>query len=218
MLLAIDTTTRFSGIALYDAGGLRMEQLWETGDNHTVELVPYISRACEGYGLAPADLQAVGVALGPGSFTGVRVGLSVAKGIALALNIPILGVSSLDAAAYAHWRDPLPVCALVSAGRSRWCAAFYKTDQAGWHRRGDLALVDAQQLVDLLEKPTFVCGELSPELRATLNSVTGGRAVLATEASSARRAGFLAELAWQRLQQGEGDDLASVAPIYLQSA
>lgn len=218
MILAIDTTTRSSGIALYDAGGLRLEQLWQTGDNHTVELIPYISRACEGCGLSPADLQAVAVALGPGSFTGVRVGLSVAKGIALALDIPILGVSSLDFTAYAHWRDPLPVCALVSAGRSRWCSGFYETSQDGWHRRGDMVLADAQQLAKLLDRPTLVCGDQSPELCATLESLAGDRAVLASQASSVRRAGFLAELAWQRLEKGERDDLASLAPIYLQSA
>jgi tRNA threonylcarbamoyladenosine biosynthesis protein TsaB len=217
MLLAIDTTTRLSGIALYDAGGLRMEQLWETGNNHTAELVPCISRACEGYGLAPADLQAVAVALGPGSFTGVRVGMSVAKGIALALQIPILGVSTLDATAYAHSRDVLPVCALVAAGRSRWCVGFYETDRSSWRRRGDPTLADAQQLANLLERPTLVCGELSAELRVTLNSLAGGRAILASQASSVRRAGFLAELAWKRLEQGEKDDLASLAPLYLQS-
>ena len=218
MLLAIDTTTRFSGIALYDADGLRMEQLWETGGNHTVELVPFISRACEVCGLVPSGLKAVAVALGPGSFTGVRVGLSAAKGIALALDIPILGVSSLDVTAYAHWRDPLPVCALVSAGRSRWCVGFYETEQGVWRRRGDLVLADAQQLTNLLDKPTLVCGELSADLRVALNSVPNGRAILASPASSARRAGFLAELAWQRLTRGERDDLASLAPIYLQSA
>ncbi len=217
MLLAIDTTTRFSGIALYDAGGLRMEQLWETGDNHTVELVPYIARACEAQGLVPAGLQAVAAALGPGSFTGVRVGLSVAKGIALALRIPVLGVSSLDATAYAHRRDPLPVCALVSAGRSRWCVGFYDTVGGRWNRRGDYVLADAGHLAGLLERPTLVCGELSVELRATLKASAADRAILASEASAVRRAGFLAELAWERLERGERDDPASLAPIYLQS-
>lgn len=217
MLLAIDTTTRSSGIALYDAGGLRMEQMWETGNNHTAELIPYISRACEGYGLAPHDIKAVAVALGPGSFTGVRVGLSVAKGMALALQIPLLGVSSLDATAYAHRRDSLAVCALVAAGRSRWCVGFYETLDGGWCRRGDAMLVDAQQMANLLGQPTLVCGELTAELRSTLSSLAGGKAILASPASSARRAGFLAELAWQRLELGERDDPASLAPIYLQS-
>ena len=217
MLLAIDTTTRSSGIALYDAGGLRMEQLWETGNNHTAELVPYIARACEAYDLTPTDLKAVAVALGPGSFTGVRVGLSAAKGVALALDIPILGISTLDATAYAHWRDPLPVCALVAAGRSRWCVGFYETHKNDWHRRGDPVLADARQLAELIQEPMLVCGELTTELRIALNSLAGGRAILAEKAGSARRAGFLAELAWQRLERGERDDLASLAPIYLQS-
>ena len=78
-------------------------------------------------------------------------------------------------------------------------------------------LVDAQQLANLLGQPTLVCGELTAELRSALSSLASGKAILASPASSARRAGFLAELAWQRLELGERDDPASLAPIYLQS-
>jgi tRNA threonylcarbamoyladenosine biosynthesis protein TsaB len=144
LLLAIDTASRVTGLALYDQAGLHMEQLWLSGDNHTVELMPYIVRACGQQNLTPSALQAVAVSLGPGSFTGLRVGLSVAKGLALALRIPVLGVPTLDAMAYAHSREVLPVCAVLPAGRGRWCAALYGSGGAsGWQRSSDCVLVTA---------------------------------------------------------------------------
>ena len=78
-------------------------------------------------------------------------------------------------------------------------------------------LADAGHLAGLLERPTLVCGELSAELRATLKASAGDRAILESQAGAVRRAGFLAELAWERLERGERDDPASLAPIYLQS-
>jgi tRNA threonylcarbamoyladenosine biosynthesis protein TsaB len=219
LLLAIDTASHVTGLALYDLAGLHMEQMWLTGDNHTVELMPYIVRACEQQGLAPSALQAVAVSLGPGSFTGLRVGLSVAKGLALALEIPILGIPTLDATAYAHCREILPVCAALPAGRGRWCVASYRSSAAaGWQRTSDYALLSTADLVASVKEPTFICGELDLELRELLQTETAERAVLANPALSMRRAGCLAELAWQRFSAGERDDLPSLTPIYLQQA
>jgi tRNA threonylcarbamoyladenosine biosynthesis protein TsaB len=221
LLLAIDTASRVTGIALYDQTGLHMEQMWLTGDNHTVELMPYIIRACEQQGLGPSALQAVAVSLGPGSFTGLRVGLSVAKGLALALGIPVLGVPTLDAIAYAHSREVLPVCAVLPAGRGRWCVALYESSAAGWQRSSEYALVSADDLIALLQEPTFICGELDAHLVEVLRTVAVERAprvVIASPALSMRRAGHLAELAWQRFSAGERDELSSLTPIYLQHA
>ena len=222
MLLAIDTASRVTGIALYDQAGLHLEQMWLTGDNHTVELMPYIVRACEQQGLGPSALQALAVSLGPGSFTGLRVGLSVAKGLAVALGIPVLGIPTLDATAYAHSREVLPVCAVLPAGRGRWCIALYRSGApSGWQRCSDYALVSADDLLASLREPTFVCGELDAHLVEVLRSAAGGcapRAVIASPALSMRRVGYLAELAWQRFSAGERDELSSLTPIYLQHA
>lgn len=222
MLLAIDTASRVTGLALYDQAGLHMEQMWLTGDNHTVELMPYIVRACEQQGLAPSALQAVAVSLGPGSFTGLRVGLSVAKGLALALGIPVLGVPTLDAIAYTHSRETLPVCAVLPAGRGRWCTALYQSRGAsGWHRTSDYVLASADDLIVLLQEPTLICGELDLHLVEVLRTVAAERAeraIIASPALSMRRTGYLAELAWQRFCAGERDELASLSPIYLQHA
>jgi len=218
--LAIDTATHMAGIALYDQNGLHVEQTWRSGANHTVELMPSIVRACKqqglAQGLAPSALTAVGASLGPGSFTGLRVGLSVAKGLALALSIPVLGVPTLDATAYAHSHETLPVCAVLPAGRGRWCVAFYQTIAGDWQRRSDYARINTDDLVAALQEPAVVCGELDVQLVRELRRVTPREVVIASPASAARRTGYLAELAWQRFVAGERDDLASLSPIYLQ--
>ncbi len=215
MLLAIDTATHMAGIALYDQNGLHVEQTWRSSANHTVELMPSIVHACKQQGLAPSALTAVGASLGPGSFTGLRVGLSVAKGLALALNIPVLGVPTLDATAYAHSHETLPVCAILPAGRGRWCVAFYQSIAGDWQRRSEPALMNTDDLVAALQEPALVCGELDVQLVRELHRATPREVVIASPASAARRTGYLAELAWQRFVAGERDDLASLSPIYL---
>lgn len=218
MLLAIDTATRIAGLALYDRDGLYVERMWRTSGNHTVELMPYIVRACEQQGLDPAALEAVGVSLGPGSFTGLRVGLSVAKGLALTLGIPLLGVPTLDATAYAHSREVLPICAVLPAGRGRWCTALYQTIADDWQRRSDYALMKTDDLIASLTEPTLLCGEIDMHLTEALREAAPENAIIASPAFAARRAGYLAELAWRRFVSGERDDLTTLAPIYLQSA
>ncbi len=218
MLLAIDTATRLAGIALYDENGLHAEQMWRTHDNHTVELMPYVVRACQQQGLCPASLRAVAVSLGPGSFTGMRVGLSVAKGLALALRIPLLGVPSLDATVHAFAQARQPVCAILPAGRRRWVTALYFTAADGWRRRSAYALVNESELLESIREPTVICGEFDTHLAQVLHAGAPGLAILASPALAPRRAGYLAELAWKRFEAGEQDDLASLSPIYLPSA
>ena len=218
MLLAIDTATRWAGIALYDDQGLHMEHSWRTKANHTVELMPFIDSACEQQGLRPQELQAVAVSLGPGSFTGLRVGLSLGKGLAMALSIPILGVPTLDAVAYAHRRELLPVCAVLPAGRGRWCVGSYETGAGKWQRCGDFRLRSTADLVAELEDATLVCGETDAALISELQQAAPRGVVVVRPAASARRPAYLAELAWARFVAGESDDLESLAPIYLQQS
>jgi tRNA threonylcarbamoyladenosine biosynthesis protein TsaB len=217
LLLAIDTATRTAGLALYDQSGLHVEQMWRTGDNHTVELMPYVVRACEQAGVQPSGLQAVAVSLGPGSFTGMRVGLSFAKGLVLALGVPLLGVPTQDAIAYAFAREVLPVCAVLPAGRGRWVAAVYQRVAGQWQRRQDPALFGEDALIASIREPTLVCGEFDQRLAAALRERAPDLALVASPALAVRRAGYLAELAWLRFAAGESDDPVSLSPIYLQS-
>ena len=88
-ILAIDTATRMASIALYDGGRVHSEETWHSRRNHTVELMPSLVRLLDRQGVSPPELTGVAVALGPGSFTGLRIGLSVARARPLATLNPM---------------------------------------------------------------------------------------------------------------------------------
>ncbi len=214
MILAIDTATRYAGIALYDGQAVLCEETWRSNDSHTRELMPNVVRALAQQEITVQDLTGLAVALGPGSFTGLRIGLSVAKGIAFVTGKPLLGIPTLDILGYAHARQDLRTCALVEAGRGRFCVATYRRGQA-LERLDEYRLLSPADLVASIEGPTLFCGEIDASLRSYLQERLGDLAIIVSPAECLRRAGYLAELGWQRLQRGERDDLATLSPIYL---
>lgn len=214
MLLAIDTSTRVMGLAIHDGARLLCEAAWTCGDHHTVELAPAIADALKRCGLSAADLQALGVAIGPGSFTGVRIGLALAKGIALAQHIPLVGIPTLDVLAAAQPVQDLPLAAALQAGRGRLAVGWYKAVAGAWKMQGNLEVLTAPALAERIQQATRVCGELSEEERQILRQKRK-IVVLASPAQSLRRPGFLAELAWRRWRAGKVDDPVSLSPIYL---
>jgi len=139
----------------------------------------------------------------------------VAKGFACALNIPIVGVPTLDVVAQPFADQRLPVCAVVHAGRGRFCIATYGRKRGRWVRTSEFRLVAPAGLVGLISPPMLFCGELDDEMRTVIQQTWGERALIASPARAVRRAAVLAEMAWQRMVAGQSDDLAPLSPIYL---
>ncbi len=215
MILAIDTATRNASLALYDAGSVRAEFSWDTADHHTVELMPRIVDLLNQIGATMDQVSGVAVSIGPGSFTGVRVGVAAAKGIAIARDLPIVGVHSTDILAYAL-RDAIgPLVVVVRAGRGRFIAAHYAKGRLDWKQDGDFILTTPDLIGTAWDRPMTLCGELSAEERSAIGQRLGDKVRLASPAFSLRRAGFLAELAAQRIEVGAADDPATLQPIYL---
>ncbi len=215
LLLAIDTASQMPSLALYDGERVLAEETWRSANSHTVELMPSLVRMLERQRVSPAELRGIAVALGPGSFTGLRIGLSLAKGLALTLAIPLIGIPTLYALVYAQERPRGPVCAVLQAGRGRVSAALYRRRQGQWQQQGDYRLTSWEDLCAEIETRTFFCGEIDAQAAALLRERLGDKAAVASPASSLRRAGYLAELGWQRLERGEVDDPATLSPIYL---
>ena len=217
MLLAIDTSTSWISLALYDGTFVRYESTWESQFHHTVELAPAIDRLFSQTGSAPQDLTGLAVAIGLGSFTSLRIGLALAKGFSLALNIPMVGVPSLDIIAAAQPLDKRPLIAVLHAGRRRLAFSTYHVEGSTWRAQGEPEVVDARDIVKMIDAPTLICGELSQEAR-TIIGRRWKNAIIAPPERCLRRAGFLAGLAWERLAAGDTDDPSSLAPIYLSTA
>src|SRR4030043_1471984 len=132
MELAIDSSTDSCSIGLSHQGETIAELTWHSGQNHTVELVPNIVRLLNQTKISTQSLRAVFVAKGPGSFNGLRIGISTAKGLAFALSIPLVGISTLEVEAYPFAFTKLPLCPIHNAGRGEIATALYQQND-GWH-------------------------------------------------------------------------------------
>jgi tRNA threonylcarbamoyladenosine biosynthesis protein TsaB len=213
-LLALDTSTQTAGVALYGDDTLLAELVWPAGRAQTTALLGEVDRLLCLSGLRPPDLGAVAVATGPGSFNGLRVGLATAKGLAFALDLPLLGVPTLDAAAYPHGGRGRPVRAVIAAGRGRYVSALYRWQDGQVRRVGDYANTTLEELANLIVEPAIVCGEV-PADRLDAWRDLAPLAQLVPPTLNARRAGCLAEIAWARFRRGEQDDPAALEPVYL---
>ncbi len=214
MLLAIDTSTAQLGLALYDGATVAAELIWTSRARHTVELAPALAGLLGRTGLSMGDLSALGIAIGPGSFTSLRVGLAFAKGLALARHLPLIGVPTLDAVAAAIPVQPIRLAAVLQAGRGRIAVSWYQASETGWQAEGPARTTTVDKLAESIHHPSLVVGELNADERQRL-ARKRKNVILASPAQSVRRPALLAELAWNRWQAGRVDEAASLAPIYL---
>jgi tRNA threonylcarbamoyladenosine biosynthesis protein TsaB len=212
MLLAIDTATRMASLALYDpaSGRILGEETWYSNDNHSVELMPRVARLMVQQHLAPASLTGLAVSLGPGSFTGLRTGLSTAKGLALALKVPLVGIPTLEVTACPHMTQRL------QAGRGRICAAYYVRQRGHWRRQGAYLLTTVEALGEQVDDtPALFCGEIDAREASLIRQHLGEDAIVVTPAATPRRAAYLAEIGWERLVSHDYDNPVTLSPIYL---
>lgn len=214
MLLAIDTSNSFVGIALYDGVQVVGESTWWSQNYHTVELAPAVKDLLQRARIAIQGIEVLAVAIGPGSFTGLRIGLAMAKGLAFANRLPMIGIPTLDILAAAQPQEKLPLVAAIQAGRGRLAIGWYKNHKHEWQSVGEFQITDARALAQMIKSPTIVCGEFNEEERRLLVRKRIN-IHLASPAHSLRRPSLLAELAWRRMSAGSFDDPATLSPIYL---
>jgi tRNA threonylcarbamoyladenosine biosynthesis protein TsaB len=213
VLLAVDTSTSRAGIALYD-GDVLAEVVWRAGRDHGRHLMPVVEETMRRIGRQPADLTAVAAARGPGSFTGLRVGLSVTRGLAVALDIPAYGIGSLDVLAAGLPPFGMPVRAVLAAGRGRFATALFEPADGTYQRADEVMGVTLDSLLRLVMERCAIVGDLDAESRTRLAAL-GDHVWVASPALCVRRPAVLAELAWQRLRQGCSPEPEAGEPIYL---
>lgn len=228
MLLAIDTSTNDAAIALVDGETLLAELNWRVGQRHGSETLERVRWLLSGQGVTMAQLDGIGVALGPGSFNGVRVALATTKSLAFALAIPLYGVPTLNICAWGARLSPDPIWSLLDAGRGEVYAACYQPDVAAetWAPlprsdedgasgvAGGYQILSPASLAAHITAPVLFTGEWRPATRATLASALGSHARF-TSPLTGRRGAWLAELAQARATQGAADDPRALEPLYL---
>lgn len=216
-LLAIDTSSLSASLAIApaDLRSRGAELTWDAGRNQTASVLGQLDSLFHLVGVEVADLAAVAVATGPGSFNALRVGMSLAKGLCFAREIPILGVGTLDALASAFVDRGLPVRAFVNAGRNRVVAGDYRPSADMMLPRGALEHRTPEELADGLIEPTILAGELSVEHEGQLRDHE--RVILPPPSMRVRRAGHILDVALRRWREGDVDDLLTLEPVYIHS-
>ena len=222
MLLSIDTSSRHGGVALSDLEGQVVEaRLWRSTANHTAQLMPAVAELLAAQGIRATDLHGVAVALGPGPFSALRVGVSAAKGLAIAAGYPIVGVDTLALEALPHMTPDGIVSTWLDAGRNEVASGWFRGD--GERVRGDeIASPEAllEQEPSLPQSALIYCGEAAHSRRETIGDFTTERddpmrpAVVAPW-TPADRLWSLAKTGSQRIRLGQTDDLATLQPYYL---
>ncbi len=216
MLLAIDSATRKIGIALYDGVEVIHEAVWFSKNRHTVELSPAIEVALDRAGYQVEDIKVIGLAIGPGSYTGLRIGAAVAKGFALARHIPLVGISTFDILAIAQVIDKeMQLAVVLEAGRKRISVAYYEANEDVWVQSTEPDIYTVEEFTEDIQKPSLVCGELSEDAKNTIGKNKNVK--LISPAQGLRRPAYLAELAWARWEAGDVEDPATLFPKYLQT-
>ena len=206
-LLALDTSTDWAGIALTD-GEVLAELNWTAGRRQTTQVMPEVERLLGTVNVTAAQLGAVAVATGPGSFSGLRVGLAIANGLSIATGIPVLGVSTIELTIHA-WRDlPGMAIGVVKAGRSRY--GWASADAIDEPLTGTIGeLIEFVRVHDA----SIVLGELSEEDVIRVRELTD--VIVPPTPDRLRRAGTLARMGWERWRSGDFDPLAIPEPVYL---
>ncbi|MGH2531922.1 MAG: tRNA (adenosine(37)-N6)-threonylcarbamoyltransferase complex dimerization subunit type 1 TsaB [Thermomicrobiales bacterium] len=214
-LLAIDSSTEEVGVAL-SAGHRTAEINWTASRDQTVTVLDQIDRLLGLMRIEPPALAAVAVATGPGMFNGLRVGMSIAKGLVIGLDVPVIGVSTLEATAFPYAVVGLPVIPVVGAGRGRLVWATYE------HQAGELVQVEAPRngtvhelagRIESIPDRVIVCGELTAEQAEVLTALPAVR--LPADGVRNRRAAAMLARARARLADGEFDDAVTLEPLYL---
>lgn len=215
MLLAIDTSTDTTSLALVQDSRVLAELTWRCEQNQSVELLPRLANLLSWTKSSLKSISGIIVAKGPGSFNGLRVGISTAKGLAFCLGIPIVGISTLEVEAYQHAEANLPICPIFNAGRGEIATAIYQMKDNEWCQIIAEHITTVETLCSRITTKTLFCGEFAATIAGELRKQLKRKAIISSSTASLRRASFLTELGQQRLAAGKYDNPATLNPLYL---
>jgi len=216
IILAIDTSTLAGSVGLVEDDRLRAEVTLDLPQKHSERLLPSIEYMLSQMNQTVDMINLVAVGLGPGSFTGLRIGLAFAKGLALALDVPIVGVGSLEAIARAFFQTATTVCPVIDARKNQVFAALFEPDESGIMQRKtpDMALTP-EGLCHMIDKPVILPGNGARLYKDLIKNKLGQNAIFAPPGLDHPRAVHIAELAKQRAVKHDTDNPDTLVPNYL---
>ncbi len=219
LLLALDTATDRCSVALLRDGAVRAEATIREPRSHAARLVPLIGDVLAGAGVPVHDLDAVAVSAGPGSFTGLRIGVSTAKGLAVAAEAALVAVPTLAALALGAGPSAAPVLTALPSRRGEVYAALYHVADPTPKAVAAPAALDLDALAGWLGEAGFpesgplrLTGDGAPRVLEALGAPSWREPV-----EAARAAAAVGRLGWARFQRGETENVAAFEPYYLKA-
>lgn len=216
--LTIDTTTKVTAVSLAEDQCLIAEGFLHTSKTHSERLIPMLDQLLKAASWTLQELELIGVVRGPGSFTGIRIGIATAQGLAQVLKIPLLAVLSLDALAWAGLGRLEDIVPILDARKNEWYTARYRWEK-GKEKAECLTLPQAIPtdlwLEELrgLDRPICFVGDAAAKSKARIEEVLEEKAVILPEYVSLPRGAYAARAIWQRWQEiGVGE---LVEPLYI---
>ncbi len=218
-ILAIETSTMLGGVAVMDeTAGLIIETRLNVKTAHSERLMTEVDHALKQAGLAIPDIDVFGVAIGPGSFTGLRIGLSTVKGFSYATGKPVVSVPSLEAFAWNFPYSKYPVCTMFDARKNEVYAAIFQWRDAGFERMMEEVSVRPADLVRSLEGKVIFAGEGALIYRETIAGIAGENALFPSPHSMVPSPANVAYLGLRKASGGVFSEPVSLVPCYIRKS
>jgi len=218
-VLGIDTSGYANAIGVVDGNQILADFTFEARNDSLEKIVANIDFALKEANLALENIQGFGVGLGPGSWTGIRVGVTVAKIIAFSASKPVSGVPTLEVLAYNARDIPGIICPIINAGAGDTIyAAFYLTTDSAVSRVGEYYVGDIQGLSEMVKEPTAFVGAEAQAYRQLIRQTLVSPNIALEAVECVPRGATVALLAANRLERGENNDVLSLAPLYLKES
>jgi tRNA threonylcarbamoyladenosine biosynthesis protein TsaB len=217
MILALNTSTAQFGIAVMDEQGTVLaESLISPRDDNFKNFMPSMESLLESSKIKMDDLKAIIASTGPGSFTGLRVGLSVAKGMAQGLQIPIIGVSCLESLANQLPYSVYPIAAILTSRKGEvFLARFQWDDNKGFIRLSEDRSFKIEALASVIHAPTIFIGNDFISHGSAIKKMLGNNALLAPSHLWNLKASCAGALGLERFHKKAYDDIQELIPYYI---
>lgn len=219
--LTIDTTTKITALALGDNDRIIEEIFLHTGKTHSERLIPMLNQLMEAAEWTMEDIDLIGVVRGPGSFTGIRIGIATAQGLAQVMKIPLIGVLSLDVISWAGYERDEDIVVILDARKNEWYAAVYS-----WQGNTRVQVIPPcaqtpdKLLAELVNRGSKVCfaGDAVKVAEPTIRETMDRQAVILPQYQALPRGAYAVQEVWReyvRLQKIGAEMATEIEPYYI---
>ena len=214
-ILGIETSTKTGSVAVVSENGVIAEYTLNIEVTHSERLMSTVDRVLKDTGLTMSDMDGFGVAIGPGSFTGLRIGLSTVKGLAFVTGKPVAAVPTLRALAWNLPYPAYPVCPMLDARKKEVYAALYRYDGASIAQEMPEATISISRLAERITEKTVFTGEAAHIYRGEIEKIFEERALFAPLSASVPSGASVAELALDMIKSSRHMDPDNLTPLYI---